>query len=125
MRGFIIPTLEFRGRDIAARPAELNPAFLCPIICPAKLSGHWSDVRPLGRTGTRLKIVKLHIVPGIDSDFAKHDAIECAGIPAASMLDRLGIPTLYPPDLGERFDMPADLRRISGLSPPWRGSSVG
>jgi hypothetical protein len=50
---------------------------------------------------------------------------EYPGMPVASMLDRLAVPTLYPRDLGERFDMPSILRRISGLSPPWRGSSVG
>ncbi|PAQ02691.1 hypothetical protein CIT25_08730 [Mesorhizobium mediterraneum] len=64
------------------------------------------------------------VLSEIDSDI-RPEAIEYANMPAASMLDRLGLPTLYPPDLGERFDMPSDLRRISGLSPPWRGSSVG
>ena len=40
-------------------------------------------------------------------------------------LDRLALPTLYPRDLGERLDMPLHLGGVSGLSPPWRGSSVG
>ncbi|ESY96695.1 hypothetical protein X738_10085 [Mesorhizobium sp. LNHC209A00] len=32
----------------------------------------------------------------------------------ASKLDRLALPTLYPRDLGERLEMPFDLRRIFG-----------
>ncbi|CCV09054.1 hypothetical protein MESS2_810028 [Mesorhizobium metallidurans STM 2683] len=69
----------------------------------------------LDARSTRLKALNPRIA----------DAIGYVGMPAASMLDRLGVPTLYPRDLGERLDMPFDLRRISGLSPPWRGSSVG
>jgi hypothetical protein len=94
--------------------------------CPAKLFGDWSDMHPLGRTKCASSL-NLRIVPFEPKVSAanRFNAMSMPGMPAASMLDRLAVPTLYPPDLGERFDMPSDLRRISGLSPPWRGSSVG
>ncbi|RWK42403.1 hypothetical protein [Mesorhizobium sp.] len=82
MRGFIIPTLEFRGRDIAARPAELNPAFLCPIICPAKLFGHQSDLRPPGHTKVRLKTVKLGDATGCDKMWRQTGCIDTGCIDA-------------------------------------------
>ena len=41
-----------------------------------------------------------------------------AGAPDASMLDRLALPTLYPRDLGERLEMPFDLRWIRAFRRP-------
>ncbi|MCF6098590.1 hypothetical protein [Mesorhizobium muleiense] len=82
MRGFIIPTLEFRGRDIAARPAELNPAFLCPIICPAKLFGHQSDGACAWTHKVRLKTEKLGDATGCDRVWRQTGCIDTGCIDA-------------------------------------------
>ena len=102
-----------RGGDIAARPRELNPRRIAARFAQ-------DAMRPIAAPRRRNAVRTAAAFAWL------RDAGRQAFDPGMrTLLDRPALATLYPRDLGERLDTPFDFGRISGLSPPWRGSSVG